>query len=234
MPTIDQLPALLRDYVAAEHVMTQVGTQRRGVHSSMAYLAGLIAANLSSWQEYDKAMLWYREALDRAGRAGDRAATGWIAARSTLLAVRRGDHRRVKHQAPTRWPSPRQASWGPPSATRWPRRPPRGWDHREVALMALRALMARGMPSAPPNTRARRPSPPTVVPGTAWAGSPVRSTPNLVTPSVLEPSRIKRWPPTLRPRPLIGPSSPSIRPTARGRRATPEKRPGTPPRRCSR
>ena len=118
--------------------MTQVGTQRRGVHSSMAYLAGLIAANLSSWQEYDKAMLWYREALDRAGRAGDRAATGWIAARSTLLAVRRGDHRRVKHQAPTRWPSPRQASWGPPSATRWPRRPPRGWDHREVALMALR------------------------------------------------------------------------------------------------
>ncbi len=127
VPTIDQLPALLRDYVAADHVTTQVGTQRRRVHSSLAYLAAFIAANLSSWQEYDKARLWNIEALDRAGRAGDREATGWIAARSTLLAVHRGDHRRVMHEAAYAVAISPPGQLGPPSATRWPRRPPRGW-----------------------------------------------------------------------------------------------------------
>ncbi|MGH8571401.1 MAG: hypothetical protein ACREX8_02345 [Gammaproteobacteria bacterium] len=99
VPTIDQLPALLRDYVAARHVRPQVGTDDRRVHSAMAYLAAFIAANLASWQDYDKAVLWYGEALDHADRAGDREAAGWIAARSTLIAVHRGAHRQVLHDA---------------------------------------------------------------------------------------------------------------------------------------
>ncbi|MGH3980123.1 MAG: hypothetical protein ACRDRZ_14160, partial [Pseudonocardiaceae bacterium] len=99
VPTIDQVPVLLRDYVTARHVSTQVGVGHRRVYSSMAYLAAFIAANLTSWQDYDKAMLWYGEALGHAGRAGDREAAGWIAARSTLIAVHRGDHRQVMHDA---------------------------------------------------------------------------------------------------------------------------------------
>lgn len=101
VPTIDQLPALLRDYVAADHVTAQVGADGHGrrVYSSMAYLAAFIAANLTDWQDYDTAMRWYGEALDHAGRADDREAAGWVAARSTLLAVHRGDHRQVMHDA---------------------------------------------------------------------------------------------------------------------------------------
>jgi len=80
VPTIDQLPALLRDYVAAHDLTKQVGV--RGTYSSMAYLAAFVGANLSSWQDYAQAMLWYRKALNHASRVGDREATGWIAARS--------------------------------------------------------------------------------------------------------------------------------------------------------
>lgn len=99
VPTVDQLPALLRDYVAARHVTTHVGAHRRRTQSSMAYLAAFVAANLSSWQDYDSALLWYGEALGHAGRAGDREAAGWVAARSTLIAAHRGDHRQVMHDA---------------------------------------------------------------------------------------------------------------------------------------
>ncbi|MGH8922152.1 MAG: hypothetical protein ACRD0H_28080, partial [Actinomycetes bacterium] len=74
VPTVDQLPTLLRDYVAGHRVSAQVGLRR--TYSSMAYLAAFIGANLASWQEYAQAMLWYRKALSHATQASDRAATG--------------------------------------------------------------------------------------------------------------------------------------------------------------
>lgn len=99
VPTIDQLPALLRDYVAARHVRPQTDIQRRRAQSAMAYLAAFIAANLSDWQDYDTALRWYGESLEHAERAGNREAAGWVAARSTLIAAHRGDHRQVLHDA---------------------------------------------------------------------------------------------------------------------------------------
>jgi len=74
------------------------------------------------------AMLWYGKALDHAGRAGDLEAAEWVAARSTLIAVNRGDYRQVMHDAATPWPSP------PWPAEVYPRQCARGVDRRAVGL----------------------------------------------------------------------------------------------------
>lgn len=70
VPTIDQLPALLRDYVAAHQVARQVGISR--AYSSMAYLAAFIGANLADWQDH-------AQATTRLARPPPR---GWVTVRS--------------------------------------------------------------------------------------------------------------------------------------------------------
>ncbi len=136
VPTIDQLPALLRDYVAAHHVTRQVGISR--VHSSMAYLAAFIGANLASWQNYAQATLWYRKALSHASRVGDREATGWIAARSTLIAVHRGDHRQAMHDAAYAVAISVRGQLGSTLGNALAASTAARLGHRDIALMALR------------------------------------------------------------------------------------------------
>jgi hypothetical protein len=136
VPTIDQLPALLRDYVAAHHVTRQVGIRR--AYSSMAYLAAFIGANLASWQDYAQATLWYRKAPSQATRAGDREATGWIAARSTLITVHRGDHRQVMHDAAYAVAISVRGQLGSTLGNALGASTAARLGHREIALMALR------------------------------------------------------------------------------------------------
>ncbi|MGI9062379.1 MAG: hypothetical protein ACR2FQ_00955 [Pseudonocardiaceae bacterium] len=136
--TLDQLSALVRDYVAARDAARRAGIDHRRVYSSMAYLAAFIAANLSSWQEYGKAVLWYGEALDHAGRADDREAAGWIAARSTLLAVHRGDHRQAMHDAAYAVVTSPRGQLGAILGNALAASTAARMGHREVALMALR------------------------------------------------------------------------------------------------
>ena len=138
VPTIDQLPALVRDYVAAQHAATRGGIHHRRIYSSMAYLAAFVAAYLSSWQDYDTAMLWYGEALDHAGRAGDREAAGWVAARSTLVAVHRGDHRQVMHDAAYAVAISPRGQLGSTLGNALAASTAARLGRREVALMALR------------------------------------------------------------------------------------------------
>ncbi|MGH3931721.1 MAG: hypothetical protein ACRDTF_17310 [Pseudonocardiaceae bacterium] len=136
VPTVDQLPALLRDYVAAHHSTARAGLRR--AYSSMAYLAAFIGANLASWQEYAQAMLWYRKALSHATRVGDRAATGWIAARSTLIAVHRSDHRQVMHDAAYAVAISPRGQLGATLGNALGASTAARLGHREIALMALR------------------------------------------------------------------------------------------------
>ncbi|HEY6425343.1 MAG TPA: hypothetical protein VIY28_19295 [Pseudonocardiaceae bacterium] len=136
VPTIDQLPALLRDYVAAHHVTRRLGI-RRG-HSSMAYLAAFIGANLASWQDYDQSALWYGEALSHAARVGDREAAGWIVARSTLIAVHQGDHHQVMHDSAYAVAISRRGQLGATLGNALVASTAARLGHRDVALMALR------------------------------------------------------------------------------------------------
>lgn len=136
VPTIDQLPALLRDYVAAHHLTRQVGI--RGTYSSMAYLAAFIGANLASWHDYAQATLWYRKALSHAARVSDREATGWIAARSTLIAVHRGDHHQVMHDAAYSVAISVQGQLGSTLGNALAASTAARLGHRDIALMALR------------------------------------------------------------------------------------------------
>jgi hypothetical protein len=122
--------------VAAHHVARQVGI--RGTYSSMAYLAAFIGANLASWQDYAQATLWYRKALSHATRVGDREATGWIAARSTLIAVHRGDHRQVMHDAAYAVAISVQGQLGSTLGNALAASTAARLGHRDVALMALR------------------------------------------------------------------------------------------------
>jgi len=136
VPTIDQLPALLRDYVTAHHVTRQASTRR--AYSSMAYLAAFIGANLTDWQDYAQATLWYRKALSHAARAEDREAAGWIAARSTLMAVHRGDHRQVMHDAAYAVVTSPRGQLGSIFGNALAASTAARLGHREIALMALR------------------------------------------------------------------------------------------------
>lgn len=98
VPTADQLPALLRDYADACFMSEDIiGHYHPRVYGSMAYLAAFVAANLSTWGSYDQASAWYGEALRHADYAHDREAHGWIAGRSTLIAVQEGDYEQAMH-----------------------------------------------------------------------------------------------------------------------------------------
>lgn len=100
VPTVDQLPLLVRNYADARQVAgTTVSRPHYRVHGALAYLAALIAANLSTWGNYDGAYLWYGAALDHATYADDQEAAAWVAARSTLIPVQEGDYRQAVHDA---------------------------------------------------------------------------------------------------------------------------------------
>lgn len=98
--TVDQLPRLLRDYAGFRRLAWEIGDHHRfRVEGGLAQLCAFAGANLSTWQDYDGAHAWYAAGLLHAerGRAGE--ARAWIAARSTLIPVHRGDDRQAVHDA---------------------------------------------------------------------------------------------------------------------------------------
>ncbi|MGH3978144.1 MAG: hypothetical protein ACRDRZ_03945 [Pseudonocardiaceae bacterium] len=96
VPAVDQLPRLLHDFTGAWHLAVQAkGKRHARVHGSMAYLAGLLASNLTEQAAYERARAWYRRGYLHAELAGDREAQGWLAARWTAIAWYLGDNRQV-------------------------------------------------------------------------------------------------------------------------------------------
>ena len=99
-PTVDQLPRLLRDYAGFRRLVGEVSDRHRfRVEHALAQLCAFAAANLATWQDYDGAHRWYGAGLLHTERGRAREAAAWIAARSTLIAVHRGDDRQAMHDA---------------------------------------------------------------------------------------------------------------------------------------
>lgn len=98
VPTVDQLPALLRDYGEASHIAEDTLRHHHGrVYGCLSYLAAFVAANLSTWGRYDDAVAWYGEGLRYAQYAEDREAHAWIAGRATLIPAQQGAYRQAMH-----------------------------------------------------------------------------------------------------------------------------------------
>ncbi len=99
-PTVDQLPRLLRDYAGFRRLAGEVGDHLRfRVEHGLSQLCAFAGGNMADWQDYDAANAWYGAGLWHAGRGRSRESAAWIAGRSTLLAVHRGDDQQVLHDA---------------------------------------------------------------------------------------------------------------------------------------
>lgn len=94
--TVDQLPRLMCDYAGSARLAAEGPARLRArVDGALGQLCGFAGANLATWGDEDAAHDWYGRGLVHAARGGAREVTAWIAGRSTLLAVHRGDDRQV-------------------------------------------------------------------------------------------------------------------------------------------
>ncbi|MGH3567975.1 MAG: hypothetical protein ACRDRH_18480 [Pseudonocardia sp.] len=99
-PTIDQFPRLVSDYAEFRRLSFEVGEhQQFRVEHGLSQLCAFIGANAATWQDYDAAYEWYRAGLEHAECGQARESAGWIAARSTLLAVHQRADEQVLHDA---------------------------------------------------------------------------------------------------------------------------------------
>lgn len=100
VPSIDQLPRLVRDYAGFRRVSYEAPAQLRfRIESALGQLCAFAGGNLADWQDYDAAHAWYGEGLIHARRGGAREVAAWIAARGTLMPVHQGDARQAIHDA---------------------------------------------------------------------------------------------------------------------------------------